>query len=485
MANYSLKNGIHIVEIPTAEFAIQMVDQRKKSCGTNVANAGFFAGYKEQGDSFTLPVAHLVCDYAAESPHTWRYCQERGRFNGEKFSFDSSTWSYMNPFVGKAISTLIIHDGKAEIRDIRTLPDCEYAISGVPIMRDGEDVKFATYVKGQGWDASSLYATWHTFLGLKDDRSTVFLMAMKTTTVNMVLSAEAYKKFKALGFLDVIKLDGGGSFYLNADGKTVSTLENRRINSIITFNTQKKPQQTEGVDRKLFKIALGAGHDIETAGKRCLKALDPNETREWFLNDRICDYIESYLKSYEGYSILRLDDSDDGKEDIPLATRTDKANQWGADFYLSIHHNAGINGGSGGGIVAYTHPQSSKTSVEWRDALYDALIQHTGLKGNRNNPKPTSDLFVLRKSAMPAVLLELGFMDSKTDVPIILTESYAKKCAQAIVEVIVARAGLKKKVIEPEPVYKVQVGVFSKRDYAEKLQKELTAKGYQVYIVKE
>ena len=46
---------------------------------------------------------------------------------------------------------------------------------------------------------------------------------------------------------------------------------------------------------------------------------------------------------------------------------------------------------------------------------------------------------------MPAVLLELGFMDSSTDVPAILTDAYAKSCAQAIVNVIVARKGLKKK----------------------------------------
>ena len=80
-----MKDSIHIVEIPIAEFAIQMVDKRKKDCGSDVANAGFFGGYEEQGEPFTLPVAHIVCDYAAESPHTRRYCQERGRFEGEKF----------------------------------------------------------------------------------------------------------------------------------------------------------------------------------------------------------------------------------------------------------------------------------------------------------------------------------------------------------------------------------------------------------------
>lgn len=237
----------------------------------------------------------------------------------------------------------------------------------------------------------------------------------------------------------------------------------------------------------MLKIALGAGHGINTAGKRCLKALDPNETREWWLNDRICDYIEDMLKDYEGYSLLRLDDSDDGATDVALSARTAAANKWGATFYLSIHHNAGVNGGAGGGIVAYTHPSSSKASVEWRDALYDALIKETGLKGNRSKPKATANFHVLRESNMPAVLLELGFMDSSTDVPIILTDAYAQKCARAIVSVLAARGGLTKKADEkdePGTLYLVQLGAFSRRENAEKLAEELKEKGYQVYIKK-
>lgn len=193
----------------------------------------------------------------------------------------------------------------------------------------------------------------------------------------------------------------------------------------------------------MFKIALNAGHGYYTAGKRCLKAFDTNETREWVLNARICDKVQEKLKRYMGYEIIRLDDTT-GKNDVSLRTRTDKANAWGADFYLSIHHNAGIKGGSGGGIVSIVYTSASDEAVEWQEALYDSLIEHTGLKGNRSTPLAKMNLHECRESNMPAVLLELGFMDSKTDVPIILTESYADKCATAIVEVLVVKGGLKK-----------------------------------------
>lgn len=234
----------------------------------------------------------------------------------------------------------------------------------------------------------------------------------------------------------------------------------------------------------MFKLALGAGHGITTAGKRCLKSLDPNETREWWLNDRICDYVEDLMASYEGVEILRLDDSDDGKDDVALAARTNAANTWGANLYLSIHHNAGVNGGKGGGIVAYTHPNSSKTSVLWRDAFYAELIEQTKLAGNRSEPKSTGDFYVLRRTKMPAVLLELGFMDSSTDVPVILTDAYAKKCAQAIVNVIAARAELAKKKTSPGTLWRVQVGAFSVKANAEKLVKDLKAQGIDAYITK-
>lgn len=427
--------NMRVKEIPVAKFAIQMVDKPKGSCGKNSANAGFFATYPD----CTLPVGHLVCDYASDDPDTLRYCKERGVFNGEKFRFDNSAWSFDNPLYAKNLSTLVIRDGKASIVDTVGLPEGEYAISGVPVLRHGEDCKWSGYVSKQGWLESNVRATWHTFVGVKDDPCKVSVAAMKTTTPNMVLSAEAYNAFKALGFRDVIKVDGGGSFYMDADGQRTETAENRRINTIFTFDT------SEGSEGDMFKIALGAGHGAKTSGKRCLASLDPNETREWVLNDRICDKIEAKLKDYDGCQILRLDDSDDGADDVALAERVSAANAWPADFYLSIHHNAGISGGKGGGIVAYAYTNAQKASLEWRDELYDALIDHTGLKGNRANPKTTANHYVTRVSKMPAVLLELGFMDSATDVPIILTEQYADQCAQAIVEVIAKKAGLTKK----------------------------------------
>ena len=190
----------------------------------------------------------------------------------------------------------------------------------------------------------------------------------------------------------------------------------------------------------MFKLALNAGHSYLTAGKRCLKAIDPNETREYVLNKRVCDKIQSILSEFQEIEILRIDDG----SEIPLRLRTDKANSFGADFYLSIHHNAGIYGGTGGGIEAYVYKKVDNTTLSWQNDLYQELIKQTTLRGNRATPLKSADFAEVRDTKMPAVLLELGFMDSLSDTPIILNEAFADKAAKACADVIIKKAKLTK-----------------------------------------
>lgn len=201
----------------------------------------------------------------------------------------------------------------------------------------------------------------------------------------------------------------------------------------------------------MYKIALNAGHGLNTAGKRCLASLDSNETREWQLNSRICNKIEEKLKAYDGYELIRLDDTT-GKTDIALATRTKKANDFKADFYLSIHHNAGVGGKNGGGIIAIVYTKVDDTTLGYQRALYDSVIKYTNLKGNRSQPLQRQNLHEVRESKMPAVLLECGFMDSSYDVGVILTDKYADQVAQGCVDVLVAKGGLTEKVVEIKPI---------------------------------
>lgn len=190
-----------------------------------------------------------------------------------------------------------------------------------------------------------------------------------------------------------------------------------------------------------MKICLDAGHHKYTSGKRCMKEIDPAETREWILNSRVAEKLQRILASYD-CETMRVDDVT-GERDVTLSMRAEAANQAGADVYVSIHHNAGIQGGSGGGIVVFTEKNGIQRSKEVQKAVYEQLIQTTGLRGNRSRPLAEENFYVLVHTEMPAVLCELGFMDSTTDTPIILTDAYAEKAAQGLANGLIEVYGLR------------------------------------------
>ena len=201
----------------------------------------------------------------------------------------------------------------------------------------------------------------------------------------------------------------------------------------------------------MFKIAYGAGHNNSTSNGIPTSLHSPR-VNEWYLNDRIARYFAEAAKAYD-VELLRVDDPK-GVEPTVLANRVKKANDWNADFFLAIHHNAGINGGSGGGLVAFSYKEGT-IGAAYREAIYAACIAAGGLKGNRWDATLAEDFYVLKYTNMPAVLMEYGFMDSTTDVPVILQESYAKAMGYATMEGIAKAAGLTKKTgtatVEPVP----------------------------------
>ena len=89
----------------------------------------------------------------------------------------------------------------------------------------------------------------------------------------------------------------------------------------------------------MLKIAYCAGHYLQTPGKRLPKELDPNETREWELNNRVACYFGLAATWYEDVVTYRTDDMT-GKTFVDIPDRVAQANEWGADIYIDIHHNA-------------------------------------------------------------------------------------------------------------------------------------------------
>lgn len=188
-------------------------------------------------------------------------------------------------------------------------------------------------------------------------------------------------------------------------------------------------------------IALDAGHGMNTAGKRCFWRFDPDETREWYLNDRIMDMVESKLQDYD-CTVLRVGDTT-GKKDISLSARVKAANTANADVYVSMHHNAGLNGRNGGGTVVFYYSSNSKRR-EQAQRLYNLITDETRLYGNRCEQVIKKGFYVIKNTKMPAFLVENGFMDSPADVPIILSIEHARKTAEGVVAFLAKEFSLNK-----------------------------------------
>lgn len=153
-----------------------------------------------------------------------------------------------------------------------------------------------------------------------------------------------------------------------------------------------------------MKIALDAGHGLHTAGKRT-----PDDIREWTLNNTVLLSFEKEIKKYQGVQVLRLDDPS-GQVDITLASRTTKANSWGADYLISFHHNAyQSKWGDHGGTEVWIHNEKSR---ELANVLLRSTVETLGL---RNRGIKVGNMHINKESNMPSALVELGFMDSNTD----------------------------------------------------------------------
>lgn len=95
-----------------------------------------------------------------------------------------------------------------------------------------------------------------------------------------------------------------------------------------------------------------------------------------------------------------------------LTARVREANAWGADVFLSLHTNASLNENATGS-EALIYSRSSSVSLGLAEDILTELNLITGLRNRGVIERP--GLYVLRRTNMPAVLVEMGFITNPTD----------------------------------------------------------------------
>ena len=143
-----------------------------------------------------------------------------------------------------------------------------------------------------------------------------------------------------------------------------------------------------------------------------------------------------------------------------------EANAAGADFFISIHRNSSPEANTYSGVESLVYNKSG-IKLEMAENINEQL-EAIGFVNLGVKERP--GLVVLRRTRMPAVLVEVGFINSDTDN--MLFDNNFDDIALGIAEGILDTLQMNGEVSAPGS-YTVQVGAFRNGAYADRLQQEL------------
>jgi N-acetylmuramoyl-L-alanine amidase len=165
-----------------------------------------------------------------------------------------------------------------------------------------------------------------------------------------------------------------------------------------------------------LRILIDCGHGDGNNGDGLY---DPGAVSQWGKEHEIVATLASQLKEKAKVPVLRA----------PEVSRAEVA-KWAnwvyqpGDIFLSLHMNAG--GPSATGVEVIVAATAATERFEQAKGIATALSAHLGLRNRGVLADIMTDngrkkgLTVLRKTKMPAFLLELGFVTNKNDVALVL-----------------------------------------------------------------
>ena len=234
----------------------------------------------------------------------------------------------------------------------------------------------------------------------------------------------------------------GGKFYLQADGVYAR--------NIVTIDGKKHAFQENGlwiaevpapVNYGNYKnvVFLDPGHGGRDPGAVY------NGLREKDLNMSIYRKLRSELEKL-GYTVLTSRDSDVYVDYV--TERSEMVNKTDADVFISIHFNAtGVPGANRSGVetyiyepdedikprinkVAHDDPTRLSESKRLADNIHNSVVS---VAGANDRGVHGSNYAVLRETVKPAVLIELGYMDSP-EYKKISDDKYQNKLVEGLVK---------------------------------------------------
>lgn len=162
-------------------------------------------------------------------------------------------------------------------------------------------------------------------------------------------------------------------------------------------------------------IAIAGGHSANARGA------------SGFIDEYDCDraFVAQLVPAFESQGWYVTDCSNDADGvNIELAEECRIANASGADLFIAVHFNAG----GGTGTEVWHYPGSSAES--YAESVSAELASALGLR-NRG-AKSTTGLYVLNRTTMPAILIEVCFVDTEQDADAWHATSWDALCGAVV-----------------------------------------------------
>jgi N-acetylmuramoyl-L-alanine amidase len=178
-------------------------------------------------------------------------------------------------------------------------------------------------------------------------------------------------------------------------------------------------------------ILIDAGHGGFDPGK-----IGDKDTLEKDINLQIAAKLQAYLEQGGSFVLMTRVDDDAlaGTKSGDMEIRRQTANNSKADVYISIHQNSYPDSSVKGAQAFYfDDSENSKRLAE----CIQAEISSFADPANKREAKANSDYYVLKRTKMPAVIVECGFLTNYSDMKRLENDEYQEKIAWAIYKGII------------------------------------------------
>ena len=159
------------------------------------------------------------------------------------------------------------------------------------------------------------------------------------------------------------------------------------------------------------KIYIDQGHNPENPNA----GAEGNGLREQTITYRIGQELAALLRADPDFEVRLSRPTPTTalgtSNSTSLQARVNDANAWGADYFISLHTNASSLP-EATGVEAFAYSSTSRAFSLGEDIVQN-LSQTTGLRDRGMKVRP--GLYVLRRTNMPAVLVEMGFISNPSD----------------------------------------------------------------------